>query len=172
MSTILGSTERKTSIHFSSLTLVRDGKVVTQYSPGMRKLNEIPESDPLKAWDYLYQRYPLSTAFGRQLRQAVAKTWLHNMNQIDAELAQREAADAESVERITRLQSEHELNMQYLIHFGVTLQEREAFRKLLEEVVMQGDLTILKAVDQVCRHSQRNGEASPGEGLTPVAESD
>jgi len=162
MSSILGFMQRKTSLSPTSYRPVRDRKSAPPYSPGMRKFNELPESDPLKAWDFLYQRYPVGTASGRQLRQAVAKTWLHKMNQVDAELAQRELAEAESTERITRLQSEHDLNMQYLIHFGVTLQEREALRNVLQDVVVEGDLTIREAVDCAGRIVQRNGDSFSG----------
>jgi hypothetical protein len=131
----------------------------------MRKLDQTPQADPVTAWDRMFQKYPANTETGRRLRQSVAKTWLRDMAAVEAEIQEREAEQAVIADRIARMHAEHELNMQYLVHFGVTLSERETFRSLLDEVVRDGNLTIRDVAKRAHDASQRNGDSSVEGGV-------
>ena len=135
----------------------------------MRKLDQTPQADPVTAWDRMFQKYPANTETGRRLRQSVAKTWLRDIDAAAPEFAARETEHARIAETIQRMQAEHELNMQCLVHFGVTLNEREAFRQLLEVVARDGHLTIREAADRAHEVGQRNGDSSVEGGVESVS---
>lgn len=161
-----GLKKPKTPSATTSLGTARAPSAIKPYSALMRKLDETPRADPINAWEAMYRRYPANTDTGRRLRQAVAKTWLRDMDRLSAEVAEREAAAAEITESLARMQAEHELNMQYLVHFGVTLQEQEQLRSILEEVQRDGQLTIREAARRAHEIAQRNGDSSVSDGLS------
>lgn len=146
MSTILGSTERKTSIHFSSLTLVRDGKVAAPYSPGMRN----PERNPYdSAAPTLFAEYPADSKIGRLVRQGDARWRLKEMLEAEEEIQRQELENSRISDRIARERAEHQLDVQYLVRFGVTAADREAFQRVLAEVGQTGAFSLREAADRV-----------------------
>ena len=63
-------------------------------------------------------------------------------------------------DRLQRLQAAHELNMQYLIMYGVSAEERHVFRDLLLKVVNNGSLTLRETTNLAREDYLRNGSTS------------
>lgn len=168
MASAIGSSPGTTLILSTSARRLHDERMATPYPHRMRRLDEIPHTDPVSAWERLIRRYPSNSDTGRRLRQSVAKTWLRDMDAVATEIAAREVELSAIVNRTTRMQAEHELNMQCLVHFGVTLHERETLRTILEEVSRSGHLTIREAVQRAHVAAQRNGDSFVAGGVSSV----
>lgn len=79
--------------------------------------------------------------FGRLFRQVLAQRCRDDLATVEADLV-HEQQQVETIEnRIARIDAEHNLRMQYLIHFGVTPEERHEFQRLLEESAVHGGLS-------------------------------
>ena len=128
-------------------------------------LSNLPEHGDNHAARSLLSHFPAITEFGRLLRQALLKRTATEVLAVEPEL-QRELRQAAAVEgQIERMNREHQIRMQYLIHFGVTPEERHEYLRLLEESSEHGGLSPQDAASLAhARHSysvrQRNGSST------------
>lgn len=128
----------------------------------MGRFDELPDRDPYEGGAAeLRARYPVTSEFGRSLRKADAKKRLQEMAAVEAEIRDREMQHAEIADRIARFIADHELQMQYQIHFGVRAEEREMFRHILEDVADHGGLTLRHAADLCFARQNRDDPANP-----------
>jgi hypothetical protein len=130
-----------------------------------------PEKNPYdSAAPKLFAAYPADSDIGILVRQGDARWRLSEMAQAEEEIRQREASNAAITDRIERARAEHELNMHYLIHFGVAASERREFQRVLEQVGRTGELSLREAAGQVRTQggelSETMGEAPRPNGFT------
>lgn len=111
-------------------------------------MRNIPTRNPYHSYaGKLFDEYPAHSEIGRILRRGDAKKRLAEMDEVEAMIAQQERQHAEVADRIARTMAEHELNMHYLMHFGVRADEREEFRQLLGETADHGGLSLVEAAN-------------------------
>ncbi len=84
---------------------------------------------------------------GIALRQGDARLRLKEILQAESVVKQAEEFNNQITDNIQRMQAEHELNMQYLIQFGVRADERLQFHHLLEQVSDHGGLSLREAAN-------------------------
>ncbi|MCA9068801.1 MAG: hypothetical protein KDA84_07760, partial [Planctomycetaceae bacterium] len=143
-----------------------DNSMASWHRGGMGRFDELPDRDPYEGWAAeMRDRYPVTSEFGRSLRRADAKKRLQEMTAVEEEIRNREAQHAEIADRIARFIADHELQMQYLIHFGVRAEEREMFRHILEDVANHGGLTLRQAAD-LCFARQNRDDPANSSGTT------
>ena len=95
----------------------------------------------------LLAQYSSTSDTGRNVRRGDAAVRLKEMLAAEASIREQEQIQAQIWDRIERLCAEHELNMQYLIQFGVTACERGVFQRILREVAEHGGLSLREAAD-------------------------
>jgi len=113
-------------------------------------------------------RYGAETSLGCNLRKGDAKLLLKRMQEAEAAVEALEDLNRKVSDRIARISAEHELNMQYLLQFGVSADERIVFQKLLAEISRHGGLTLDEAASlsraqllaEMPRTNQTIGEVS------------
>ncbi len=105
-------------------------------------------------------RHGAETACGRAIRQADAVSRLEELAAAEAVFAEQERLTAEILDRLARMHAEHQLNMQYLIEFGVSADERFAFQVLLQEIALHGGLTLQEAANLV--HARKIADDQSG----------
>ncbi|MBI1312135.1 hypothetical protein GC176_12660 [bacterium] len=140
---------------------------MARWQSGGMALN-LPDHRDDKAVRSLLSEFSAATDLGQQLRQALAKRTLRDMAAAEADLTREQEQAAAIEERLSRMEAEHSLRMQYLIHFGVTPEERHEFQQLLEESAQHGGLSPREAATLAhARHSlkepQRNGSVADSE---------
>ncbi|MCA9097740.1 MAG: hypothetical protein KDA36_05120 [Planctomycetaceae bacterium] len=146
MSSILGLLQRKTSLSPASYRPVRDRKPAVPYSPGMRN----PERNPYDSGaPTLFAEFPADSKIGRLVRQGDARWRLKEMLEAEEETLRQEQENSLISDRIARERAVHQLDVQYLIRFGVTATDREAFQRILAEVGQTGALSLREAADLV-----------------------
>jgi hypothetical protein len=107
-----------------------------------------PERNPYdSSAPLLFAESPATSEIGIVLRKSDAKARLREMAEVEPTILRQEAINSEIADRIERLHAEHQLNMQYLMQFGVSAAERETFRAILEEVSRHGGLGLREAAD-------------------------
>lgn len=131
----------------------RDGDVTTPYFAGMRN----PDRNPLHSYcPILFEHYTPHSELGIALRKGDARLRLKEMDAAEPTVRSQEAINLMVRDRLIRMQAEHELDLQYLLQFGVFAAERETFRQILEEVSRHGGLSLRQAADLA--HAKRLAE--------------
>ncbi|MCC7420555.1 MAG: hypothetical protein IT428_09750 [Planctomycetaceae bacterium] len=107
-----------------------------------------PDRNPLhSAFPLQFQKYDPLSEQGIGLRRADAWQRLKEMNEVEAVVRQREAENDAITGELGRIMAAHQLDMQYLMLFGVFASQRETFRQILEEVTKHGGLSLRQAAD-------------------------
>ncbi|MDB5391194.1 MAG: hypothetical protein JWM11_6840 [Planctomycetaceae bacterium] len=118
--------------------------MMAAYSGCMRNLDQSPYES---ACPGLFAKYSATSDVGRNLRSGDAELRLREMSDAETKIREQELLHAQVSDRLERFCKEHELNMQYLIQFGVLACERELFRHVLLDVVGHGGLSLSEAAD-------------------------
>ena len=106
------------------------------------------EKNPLDSYaKKLFEQYAAHSEIGIALRQGDARLRLKEIIQAESVVKQAEEFNEQITDNIERMQAEHELNMQYLIQFGVRADERVQFQHLLEQVSNHGGLSLREAAN-------------------------
>ena len=106
------------------------------------------EKNPLDSYaKNLFDQYAAHSEIGIALRQGDARLRLKEILQAESVVKQAEEFNEQITDNIQRMQAEHELNMQYLIQFGVRADERVQFQHLLEQVSDHGGLSLREAAN-------------------------
>ena len=121
----------------------------------MRKPTRNPFNSPAPT---LFAAYPATSSIGIDIRRGDARLRLSEMGEAEQTVRRQEATNAAISDRLARMQAEHQLDMQYLIQFGVKASERETFRQILEEVSRHGGLSLREAANLV--HAQQLATAA------------
>ncbi|WP_232093023.1 hypothetical protein, partial [Gimesia panareensis] len=104
-----------------------------------------------------FEQHPASSVIGIAIRRGDAQLRLQELWQAEAAVKQQETLNAQITNNIARQQAEHQLNMQYLIQFGVRADERSQFQHLLEQITEHGGLSLREAANLTHVAIQRNG---------------
>lgn len=109
--------------------------------------------------------YSADTRLGRMLRRADAKLMLERLHQIERAIADQEASNTRVSDSIDRLKRQEELDVRFLMQFGIELEHRHHFRHLLQQTVCSGSLTLQQAADssRECIHNSK-GDLSSSSG--------
>lgn len=128
-------------------TFLPVAQAVVSWSCGIMSLmDQRNDHDPRLAKSLTYwMKYSAYTAVGRTLRKGEAKLQQRRMEEAEAETCQKEQRQRDITDRIARLTAEQELNIQYLIAFGVRASERQAFQRILRDTAEHGGLTLREA---------------------------
>ncbi|MDP1796786.1 MAG: hypothetical protein Q8K78_04860 [Planctomycetaceae bacterium] len=113
--------------------------------------------------------YAATTPMGRAVRQSDAITRLQAMAAAEVAMVARERMNAEIADRLARMNAEHQLNMQYLIQFGVSADARCAFQVLRHVIAQHGGLTLQEAANLV--HARQLADDQSGNAPTSVDDS-
>ncbi|QDU52981.1 hypothetical protein [Gimesia panareensis] len=105
----------------------------------------------------LFEQHPASSETGIAIRRGDAWLRLQEIRQSEAAVKHQEAINTHISDNIAREQAEHQLNMQYLIQFGVRADERLQFQQLLEQIAEHGGLSLREAANLTHVIAQRNG---------------
>ncbi len=141
-----GLQRRKLRAHPHFVRQFRDEPATAEYVAGMRKSERNPYDS---AAPTLFTEYPPNSDIGRLVRRGDARWRLAEMAAAEQQIHRQEMANAAITSRIARMQAEHELDMQYLIQFGIKASERATFHRILEEVSSNGELSLREAADLV-----------------------
>ncbi len=136
---------------------------VAAYSAVMRNPNspEDPEQcdDPYaSALPRLFDDHPATSPIGIHVRQGDAQLRLRQLEDAEAMIRQQEVLNAAITDRIERMRADHDLNMDYLLRFGVTASERAVFREVLKAVAQDGGLSLREAAQLA--HARRLANAA------------
>ena len=106
------------------------------------------KSNPLDSYaKNLFEQYAAHSEIGIALRRGDARLRLQEILQAESVVKQAEEFNEQITDNITRINAEHQLNMQYLIQFGVRADERLQFQQLLEQVSNHGGLSLREAAN-------------------------
>ena len=108
--------------------------------------------------------YGVDEPLGRELRRSNAKRLLQAMEQDEANIAQRLLEVAAIENRLQQVQENNRLEMQYLMDFGVVASHRDEFRRILEEVIVNGGMRLNAAADLAYARSTPINQSVNGEG--------
>jgi hypothetical protein len=112
---------------------------------GMRKC---PDRNPYDSYcPSLFADYAPYSDIGRALRIGDARLRLKEMQAAEETIARQEQMNRQIADRIARMSAEHELNMQYLIQYGVRADERDVFREVLEGAAEHGGLSLKESAN-------------------------
>ncbi|QDT45179.1 hypothetical protein Pan241w_52980 [Gimesia alba] len=125
----------------------------------MRKTSRhIREDNPLDSYaPKLFEQHPASSDIGIAIRRGDARLRLQEIRQAEAAVKHQEALNTQINDNIAHEQAEHQLNMQYLIQFGVRADERSQFQQVLEQITEHGGLSLREAANLTHAITQRNG---------------
>lgn len=90
---------------------------------------------------------------------------LREMLTQEAEIQVEQQRIAEIDNRLQQMIAEQDLNMQFLIEFGVRADQRVAFQRLLHEVSQHGGLSLQEAANLIHARDQGNGEEASSESV-------
>ncbi len=106
------------------------------------------KNNPLDSYaKKFFDQHAAHSEIGIALRQGDARLRLKEILQAESVVRQAEEFNAQITDNITRINAEHQLNMQYLIQFGVRVDERLQFQQLLEQVANHGGLSLREAAN-------------------------
>ena len=129
-------------------------------------MRNTPDHSPLDSYaKTLFEQYAAHSECGIAIRCGDARLRLQEILQVESAVKQQEAINAQITDKLVRQQAEHELNMQYLIQFGVRADERTQFRELLEQAAEHGGLSLREAANLTHAMSQRNGSEDPSTSM-------
>ena len=130
------------------------------------------EKNPLDSYaKNLFDQYAAHSEIGIALRQGDARLRLKEILQAESVVKQAEEFNEQITDNIQRMQAEHELNMQYLIQFGVRADERVQFQHLLEQVSNHGGLSLREAANLTHAISQSSNGSDNSSDLPPSSTS-
>ena len=125
------------------------------------------EKNPLDSYaKNLFDQYAAHSEIGIALRQGDARLRLKEILQAESVVKQAEEFNEQITDNIARINAEHELNMQYLIQFGVRADERLQFQQLLEQVANHGGLSLREAANLTHVIASQNGSGDSSD-LSP-----
>ena len=125
-----------------------------------------PDRNPLAGeLPALLARYGADTPIGRKLRSGDAKVLLRKMESAEATIRAQEQLNRRIEDRLQRMTADHELNMQYLLQFGVSAVERLRFQQTLGEVALHGGLTVREAATLAHARWMVDVQSSNGVGV-------
>ncbi len=117
-----------------------------------------PDHNPLDSYaKKLFEQHDADSEMGIALRRGDARLRLQEILRVESAVQQQEIINEQITDNITRIQAEHELNMQYLIQFGVRADERTQFQQLLEQVSDHGGLSLRQTANLTHVIFQSNG---------------
>ncbi len=119
----------------------------------------------------LFDQHTSDSEFGIILRRGDARLRLKEILQAESTVKQQEELNQQINDNIARQQVEHQLNMQYLIQFGVRADERQQFQQLLEQTAETGNLSRRQIANLTHVISQSNGSDNLSDSAT-VSEGD
>lgn len=123
-------------------------------------MRNTPDHSPLDSYaKTLFEQYPAHSECGITIRRGDARLRLQEILQVESAVKQQEAINTQITDNLARQQAVHELNMQYLMQFGVRADERTQFQQLLEQAAEHGGLSLQEAANLTHAMSQRNGSA-------------
>jgi len=144
MATDIGLQQRKNQSRLVSESGLDDQCVPAPYSARMRE----PDRNPYdSASPQLFADFPAGSAIGIHVRRGDAELRIQEMAEAEEGIREQEIVNAQITDRIERKQAEHQLNMEYLIRFGVSAAERAAFREILKAVAEHGGLSLRQAAE-------------------------
>jgi len=114
----------------------------------------------------LFDQHSAHSEFGINIRRGDARLRLKEILQAESTVKQAEEFNAQITDNIARMSAEHELNMQYLIQYGVRADERAAFQQLLEQVSQHGGLSLREAANLTHAMAQSNGSTDLSDSTT------
>ena len=130
-------------------------------------MRKSPDRNPLDSYaKKLFEQHPAHTEIGLAIRRGDAKLRLQEITQAESAVKQQEKMNANITDNISRIQAEHELNMQYLIQFGIRADQRRQFQQLLEQVAEHGGLSLREAANLSHAFAQRNGSVDSSASTT------
>ncbi|QDU10901.1 hypothetical protein [Gimesia aquarii] len=118
----------------------------------------------------LFEQHSAHSGCGIALRRGDARLRLNEILQAELAVKQQEMINEQITDNIARQQAEHELNMQYLMQFGVRADERQQFQQLLEQVAKQGHLSLREIANRTHVLAQRNGSEDLSASTTVPSE--
>ncbi len=129
-------------------------------------MRNTPDHNPLDSYaPKLFDQHPAHSELGIALRRGDARLRLKEILQAESAVQQQEIINEQITDNIARMQAEHELNMQYLIQFGVRADERLQFQQLLEQVAEHGGLSLREAANLTHVIAQQNGAVDSVDSL-------
>jgi len=127
------------------------------------------DKNPLDSYaKKIFDQYAAHTEIGIALRQGDARLRLKEILQAESVVKQAEEFNEQITDNIQRINAEHQLNMQYLIQFGVRADERLQFQHLLEQVSNHGGLSLREAANLVHAMNQSSNGSDNLSASTPV----
>ena len=117
----------------------------------------------------LFDQHPADSEFGIILRRGDARMRLKEILQAESTIKQQEELNKKIADNIVRQQVEHQLNMQYLIQFGVRADERQQFQQLLEQTAESGNLSLRQIANLTHVISQSNGSNNLSSSTTVLS---
>ena len=119
------------------------------------------KNNPLDSYaKKLFDQHAAHSEFGIAIRRGDARLRLQEILQAESVVKQAEEFNEQITDNIARINAEHQLNMQYLIQFGVRADERMQFQQLLEQVSDHGGLSLREAVNLTHAIVNQNGSGS------------
>ncbi len=133
-----------------------------------------PDRNPLdSACPTLFDLYPPCSELGIALRKGDARLRLREMDDAESGVRERERETAAIENRLQRMTAQHELDVQYLIEFGVSAAERAVFHQILGEVAQNGGLSLREAANLAhARRRSADSEKAGRKGGTGISGTD
>ncbi len=129
------------------------------------------DKNPLDSYaKNFFDQYAAHSEIGIALRQGDARLRLKEILRAESVVKQAEEFNEQITDNIARINAEHQLNMQYLIQFGVRADERIQFHHLLEQVSDHGGLSLREAANLTHAIVSQNGSGSSSD-LSPSSSS-
>ncbi|MEZ6133113.1 MAG: hypothetical protein R3C59_30965 [Planctomycetaceae bacterium] len=112
-------------------------------------------------------RFGADTRLGRRVRRLDARTHLRVMADVESTVLRQQHLNQQITDRIARMHAEHQLQMSYLMEFGVLVEERQILNRVLAEVAEHGLLTLREAARATHEIGQRALYSSNAAGADP-----
>ena len=114
----------------------------------------------------LFEKHPADSEFGKIIRRGDARLRLQEILKAESTVKQQEELNQQISDGIERIQADHQLNMQYLIQFGVRADERLQFQQILEQVAEDGNLSLRQIANLTHVVAQENGSGDSSSALS------
>ena len=90
--------------------------------------------------------YGANTELGRLVRSEDAKKFLEAMEAHEEMVRLREQQAEQCSDRIEQMLAQHRLSAEYIISFGIPVEDRQELKAVMEEVAENGGLSIRSAI--------------------------
>lgn len=119
----------------------------------------------------LFEQHPPESKFGIAIRRGDARLRLQEMLKAEESVKNQERINTRITDHLSHMQAEHQLNMQYLMQFGVRADERMQFQEILEQVSEHGALSLREAAKLAHLTIQANGSDESGDVSSSFSDS-